>query len=133
MISHRYELTDAQWSQIKHCFPKRCAGRPPKHSNRMMFNAMLWVARSGAPWRDLPERYGNWKSVYTRFSRWRNANLFEAIFEHLTGEPDFEILHLDSTIISAHQHSAGALKKGGAQPKIILDPVVVAKVLSSTL
>ncbi len=112
MSIERYELTDVQWNQIKDLFPEYRTGRPPK-SNRVMFNAILWIARSGAAWRDLPkERYGSWETVYSRFCLWRDTGLLETLFIALNGEADYENLSIDSTIVTAHQQSAGA-KKGG--------------------
>jgi transposase len=111
MIQHRYEITDEQWEQIEFFFPAYTTGRPSKKSNRSMFNAILWVARSGAAWRDLPERYGSWKTAYSRFCKWKESGLLVTIFQALNDEADFENLSIDSTVIRAHQHSAGA-KKG---------------------
>ena len=112
MIPRRYEITDEQWEQIKDLFPPYQTGRPSKLSNRTMFNAFLWIARSGAAWRDLPEeRYGSWKTAYSRFCKWRDSGLLIAIFQALHIEPDFENLSIDSTSIKAHQHSAGAKKR----------------------
>ncbi|WP_177218119.1 IS5 family transposase [Paenibacillus algorifonticola] len=111
MIPRRYEITDEQWEQIKDMFPPYQTGRPSKLSNRTMFNAFLWIARSGAAWRDLPEeRYGSWKTAYSRFCKWRDSGLLIAIFQALHIEPDFENLSIDSTSIKAHQHSAGGKK-----------------------
>ena len=107
----RYELSDEQWDQIGGLFPNYRTGRPPKLNNRTAFNAILWIARSGAAWRDLPEeRYGSWKTVYTRFCNWRDSGLLIMIFQVLQVEPDFETISIDSTSIKAHQHSAGAKK-----------------------
>ena len=92
-MQRRYEISDEQWNKIKHMFPKAKTGRPGKDL-RLMFNAVLWIACSGAPWRDLPERFGSWKTVYSRFCKWRDENL-----------------SIDSTVVKAHQSSAGA-KKG---------------------
>ena len=111
MSQHRYEVEDEQWEQIKDFFPSYTTGRPSKRSNRSMFNAILWIARSGAAWRDLPERYGSWKTAYSRFCKWRDSDLLVTIFQALNDEADFENLSIDSTVIKAHQHSAGA-KKG---------------------
>lgn len=112
MSIERYELTDVQWNQIKDLFPDYRTGRPPKN-NRIMFNAVLWIAKSGAPWRDLPkERYGPWKTVYSRFCLWRDTGLLESLFTALNCEADYENLSIDSTSVTAHQQSAGA-KKGG--------------------
>ena len=79
--------------------------------NRDMLNAILWLARSGAAWRDLPERYGSWETVYTRFKKWDEQHVFEEIFSILSIDADYQDLSLDSTSIKAHEHSAGA-KKG---------------------
>lgn len=106
----RYEVTDEQWEQIKSLFPVYKTGRPPK-DHRFMFNAILWVARSGASWRDLPERYGSWKTVYSRFCKWRDDGTLIRIFQELNEDADFEYVSIDSTMVKAHQHSAGA-KKG---------------------
>jgi transposase len=91
-------------------------GRPSK-DNRLMINAMVWMARSGAPWRDLPERYGPWKTVYSRFRKWIEDGILDNIFRVLSLEAELEELFLDASIVQAHQHSAGA-KKGGLQTKL---------------
>ena len=77
---------------------------------------MVWIARSGAPWRDLPERYGPWETVYSRFRKWINDGILDNIFRVLSLEAELEELSLDASIVQAHQHSAGA-KKGGLQTK----------------
>lgn len=105
----RYEMTDIQWEQIKALFPVAKTGRPGK-DNRMIFNAILWIARSGSAWRDLPERYGSWKTVYSRFCKWRDDGTLLLIFKALNANADYENLSIDSTSIKAHQHSAGANK-----------------------
>ena len=113
----RYEISDEQWNKIKDLLPperKAQGGRPAK-DNRQMLNAMLWIARSGAPWRDLPEYYGPWQSVYTRFRRWEQAGVFDKILEHLTADADQESIIIDSTIVRVHQHGAGA--KGGKKTR----------------
>lgn len=123
-----HELTDEQWNQIKNLFPKYRTGRPPK-SNRTMFNAVLWIARSGAAWRDLPkERYGSWKTVYSRFCLQRDTGLLESLFITLNSKANDENLSIDSTSVTAHQHSAGA-KKGGQIP---LKPNISAEVAADT-
>ena len=75
---------------------------------------MLWIARVGAPWRDLPETFGKWNSVFQRFRRWAVKGVFERVFQFLSGDPDFEYALIDGTIVRVHQHGTGA--KGG--PKI---------------
>ena len=110
MGNKRYELTEEQWNRVKDLIPRSKIGRPPK-DNRLMLNAMLWLASSGAGWQDLPERYGPWKTVYSRFCKWRDDGTFLRIFQELNQDADMENLSLDSTIIKAHPHSAGG-KKG---------------------
>ena len=112
MSIERYEMTDEQWNQIKDLFPNYRRDRPPK-SNRMMFNAVLQIARRGAAWRDLPkERYGSWKTVYSRFCLQCDTGLLELLFSALNYEADYENLSINSTVVTAHQQSTGA-KKGG--------------------
>lgn len=111
MEKRRYELSDEQWHQIEPFFPTYRTGQPSRHDNRTMFNALLYVARSGSPWRDLPAYYLYWKSVYTKFCRWRDNGLLNDLFMALNDDPDLENLMIDSTIVPAHQHSAGS-KKG---------------------
>src|SRR5262245_14655262 len=105
----RYELTDEQWELIEHLLPGR-EGDPGAHGedNRRFVNAVIWVARTGAPWRDLPARFGEWNTVFQRFNRWsKGVRVFQAC-----RLPDLEALLLDSTIIRAHQHAAASQKKG---------------------
>lgn len=109
----RYEVTDEEWGRLERYFvpaPGKKMGRP-RNDNRQMLNGILWIARSGASWRDLPERYGAWSSVYRRFKEWQESGLFQQIFEELTEDADLQDISLDSTYIKAHQASAGA-KKG---------------------
>ena len=113
MSIRRHELTDAQWNLIEPLFPKYRTGRPPKYTNRQLLNAILWICKTGAPWRDLPSYYAPWKTVYTRLSRWHHVEILEDIFIALNDSPNLENLRLDSTVVSAHQHSATA-KKGGS-------------------
>ena len=111
----RRELTDAQWLRIEWlCAGK--AGDKGRHGddNRLFVDAVLWIARAGAPWRDLPPEFGGWNSVFRRFRRWAKTGVWERIFNALMEDPDFEYLIIDSTIVRAHQHAACA-KKGGAR------------------
>ena len=113
-MEKRYEIRDDQWEKIKDLLPperKPQGGRIAK-DNRMMLNAMLWVARSGAPWRDLPEHYGSWKTVYTRFRRWQMAGIWDEILKQVSVSPDLENIMIDATIVRVHQHGVGA--KGGS-------------------
>jgi transposase len=109
----RYELTDQEWNRIAPLLPPEKPNRPgrPSKDNRTMLNAMVWIARSGAPWRDLPERYGPWETVYSRFRKWIEDGYLDSIFRVLSLEAELQELSLDASIVKAHQHSAGA-KKG---------------------
>ena len=108
----RTVLSDAQWDQIKGLVPGKESDRGVTgRDNRLFVEGVLWVARTGAPWRDLPAEFGNWNSVWKRFWRWSKAGVWESLFKALADDPDFEYVMLDSTIVRAHQHAAGA--KGG--------------------
>lgn len=117
MAIHRYEIEDNEWERIRVHIPTAKTGRPPK-DHRQMLNAMLWMARSGAMWEDLPSRYGPWKTVYSRFCKWRDEGVLAAIFAALSMDADYENLCIDSTSIKVHQHAAGA-KKGLPDAKVI--------------
>ena len=106
----RYELSDDEWERIAPLLPGKSSdcGVTAK-DNRQFVNGVLWIARSGAPWRDLPERYGLWNSVYQRFNRWTKAGVWERVFTVLQ-DADDEWLMLDSTTIRAHQQAAGQKK-----------------------
>jgi transposase len=112
----RYELKDADWARLAPLLPGKVgdAGRSAT-DNRLFVNAVLWIARSGAPWRDLPERFGPWNSVYRRFRRWAQKGVWQRVFEAVQ-EPDLDWAMLDSTSVRAHQHAAGQ-KKVAPQPK----------------
>lgn len=107
-MSRRHELTDEQWSAIQHLLPGK-EGDPgvTAKDNRLFVNAVRFVAKTGIPWRDLPERFGPWHNVFQRFNRWCKKGVFARIFEVLR-DPDLELLMLDSSVIRAHQHAAGA-------------------------
>jgi len=110
----RRQLTNAQWRRIERLVPGK-EGDKGRHGedNRLFVDAVLWLVRAGAPWRDLPEQFGKWNSVFQRFRRWAKKGDWERIFNALIENPDFEYLIIDSTIVRAHQHAAGA--KGGAK------------------
>ncbi|CAN7311792.1 IS5 family transposase [Phenylobacterium sp. LjRoot225] len=115
----RLVLSDDQWERIA----PLVIGRPDQkgstgRDNRMFVEGVLWVVRTGSPWRDLPEVFGDWNSVWRRFSRWSAKGIWWRIFEALSNDPDFEYLIVDSTIVRAHQHAAGA-KKGGPEDQAI--------------
>ena len=111
---NRNRLCDDQWARIESLLP----GKPTDPGrtagdNRLFVEAVLWMARAGAPWRDLPPRFGRWNSVYSRFARLTDRGVWRAIFSELARDGDLEELYLDSTIVRAHQRAAGAPKKRG--------------------
>jgi putative transposase len=112
----RRELTDAQWGRIEKLVSGK-DGDKGRHGedNRLFVDAVLWIARTGSPWRDLPDEFGNWNSVFQRFRRWAKTGVWERVFKAMCENPDFEYLLIDSTIVRAHQHAAGA--KGGARSR----------------
>ena len=114
-MRHRHAISDEDWDRIKDLLPGR-AGTPGTRArdNRLFVDAVLWIGKTGAPWRDLPERFGNWNSAFRRFSRWARRGVWQEVFEALQ-DPDLEWLILDSTIIRAHPHASGA-KKGRTAP-----------------
>ena len=111
-MRHRYELNEEEWERVRDFLPGRegHVGVTAK-DNRLFINGVIWIARSGAPWRDLPERYGKWNSVARRFRRWAKSGVWKRVFQELSLEADLEELMIDSTIVRAHQHAAGASKK----------------------
>jgi transposase len=108
----RYALRDDQWERIKDLLPGRegHVGGTAK-DNRLFVEAVLYRYRAGTPWRDLPERFGDFRVIHTRFSRWSRSGVWERVFEVLAADADNEYHMIDSTIVRAHQHSAGAKKK----------------------
>jgi transposase len=112
-IARRYGLRDDQWERIKDLLPGReeTVGVTAR-DNRLFIDAVLYRYRAGIPWRDLPERFGDFRVVHTRFTRWGESGVWEKVFKHLAREADNEYALIDSTIVRAHQHSAGARKKG---------------------
>jgi transposase len=108
----RKNLRDDQWERIANLLPGKPGDRGRSAAdNRLFVEAVLWLARSGAPWRDLPEEFGPWNSVYKRFARWQKRGVWQRVFTELAGDADFEEVFIDSTIIRVHQHAAGAQKK----------------------
>jgi transposase len=114
----RHEVTDEQWEVIQPILPKRTAktGRPPSDP-RLMVNGILWILRTGSPWRDLPERFGPWQTVYDHFAKWRAVGAYDRILEALhirldaDGAIDWDLWCIDGSSVRASRAAAGASKK----------------------
>lgn len=127
----RHELTDREWDLIAPLLPAERGrrARPAKLSNRDFMNAVFFIAKTGVPWRDLPERFGPWKTVHAKFSRWNARQVFDRILKAFTADADDEAAIADSTYVRAHQHAAGG--KGG--PKVsVLDALAEVSLRRST-
>ena len=119
-MPYRGDLTNEQWERLRPLLPpeKPRTGKPNK-GHRAIINGILWKLRTGAPWRDLPERYGPWSTVHSRFRRWRLAGAWDRLFAAVqqqadaAGQVDWAVHFLDGTVVRAHQHAAGA--KGGTR------------------
>ena len=107
----RYEISDEQWEKIRDKLPCQPGYQGKSADNRLFINAVMFVAKCGIPWRDLPERFGNWNTIYVRFRRWAKKGIWQKIFKALA-DRDVTTLLLDSTAVRVHQRP-GALKKQG--------------------
>ena len=108
----RKMLRNDQWKRIEHLLPGKPSDRGvTAKDNRLFVEAVLWILRTGSPWRDLPPPLGDWHNVYTRFSRWGKSGVWQRVIEAVGTQADLQSLLLDSTIVRAHQHAAGAQKK----------------------
>ena len=126
---HRHDISDENWAKIAPHLPGKEGdwGRVAK-DNRKFINAVFWVLRTGAPWRDLPPEMGDWKNTHRRFCRWRDKRIWERLLEQIVDSHDFEWLMIDSTHIKVHPHAAGARggnqdmarSKGGSTPSCTL-------------
>ena len=114
-LSHRrHDISDSVWDLLKPHLPGRVgAWGGQAKDNRQFINAVFWILRTGAPWRDLPPDYGCWSNTHRRFIRWRDKGMWEKLLEKLVNEPDFEWLMIDSSHSKVHPHASGA--KGGNQ------------------
>jgi transposase len=110
-------LTDQQWSLIEpHCLGKKSDPGRSGTDNRMFVEGILWIARTGSPWRDLPAEFGKWNTAFRRYRDWAKADVFSRIFEALSGDPDMEYAMVDATIVKVHRHGHGA--KGGLKARL---------------
>ena len=115
-------MTDAAWARIEPVLPAGRGRGGQWRDHRQVINAILWKLRTGAPWRDLPERYGPWKTAHERLRRWSADGTWDRILDHVVVKDDAVgkvewVFSVDSSSVRAHQHAAGARKKGGAGPR----------------
>jgi putative transposase len=116
-VMERLVLGDDQWKRMSaHIIGTERTRGSSGRDNRMFVEGVLWIARTGSPWRDLPEVFGAWNSVFRRFSRWAAKGVWDRVFATMSDDPDFEYLIIDSTIVRAHQHAAGAKKRLRIKP-----------------
>jgi transposase len=106
----RYDLTDFEWSVIEPLVPMDRRGPKPR-DNRRVLNGIFWVLRTGAPWRDLPERYGPYTTAYNRFNRWRKAGIWDRLMDAVVKAHDGKVQMIDSSIVRVHQHASGVKKR----------------------
>lgn len=106
----RYDLTDFEWSVIEPLLPMDRRGPKPKN-NRQILNGIFWILRAGAPWRDLPERYGPYTTAYNRFNRWRKAGIWDRLMDAVVKAHDGRVQMIDSSIVRVHQHASGVKKR----------------------
>jgi transposase len=116
----RTVLTDAQWEKMApHCLGKASDPGRSGGDNRLFLEAVLWKARTNSPWRDLPEGFGNWNTVFKRFDDWSRKGVFEKLFDAVSDDPDMEYAMIDATIVPVHRHGHGAkdpMMSGGQRP-----------------
>jgi transposase len=117
----RFILTDAQWERMEPV----CLGKPSDPgrtggNNRLFVEAVLWIARTGSPWWDLPLLFGKWNTVFKRFRDWVKADVFKRLFDAVSDDPDMEYAMVDATIVKVHRHGQGA--KGGLKVRLLAAP-----------
>lgn len=123
-MEKRLILTDAQWMKIEPlCSGKSSDCGQTAADNRLFIEAVLWIVRTGSPWRDLPGIFGNWNSIYQRYRRWVKADRFLKIFQALNTVADKEYIMIDGTIVKVHRHGQGA--KGGLKIRLSANPKAV--------
>ena len=120
----RKYLSDSQWKRMKTLLPgkKSDCGVTAK-DNRLFVEAVLWIARTGSPWRDMPAEFGNWHRIYVRYSRWCQKGVWKEVFEKLADDPDLEYLMVDGSIVRVHQHGAAKKRNVTNRPKADLAAV----------
>ncbi len=120
---HRHALTEEQWRRLQAVLPKQKAGPPATLGDRLFIEAVLFRAKTGMPWRDLPERFGPWKSVYNRFDNWAKKGRWELIFKALQLEVDEVGSIVDGSVVRAHQDASGGKGGSRAMPSVVLPEV----------
>jgi transposase len=115
----RFDLSDAEWSVIRPLLPNKPRG-VARVDDRRVINGIFYVLRTGSPWRDLPERYGPYTTVYNRFNRWAKDGVWVKVFEALAARSPGSMALIDSSIIRAHQHAAGGKKGARITPSVVL-------------
>ena len=121
MLQDRFLLSDHQWRLIEpYCFGKKSDPGRTGNNTRLFLEAVLWIARTGAPWRDLPSEFGKWNSVFARFRHWVKRGVFHNIFKALSADSDFEYTMIDGTVCKVHRHGQGA--KGGLAVRLSENP-----------
>jgi transposase len=117
----RFVLTDAQWAKMEpHCLGKPTDPGRTGMDGRLLLEAVLWIARTSSPWRDLPSAFGKWNTVFKRYREWVKADVFAKIFAAVSDEPDLECAMVDGTIVKVHRHGQGA--KGGLKARPSASP-----------
>jgi transposase len=106
----RYDLTDFEWSVVEPLLPMDRRGPKPRN-NRQILSGMFYILRTGCPWRDLPERYGPYTTVYNRFNRWRKAGIWDRMMDAIVKAHDGKVQMIDSSIVRVHQHASGVKKR----------------------
>jgi transposase len=106
----RYDLTDFEWSVIQPLLPRKRRGVKPQN-NRRVLNGIFWVLRAGAPWRDMPERYGPYTTAYNRFDRWRKAGIWDRLMDAIVKAHGGRVQMIDSSLVRVHQHASGVKKR----------------------
>lgn len=130
----RWVLNDEQWNRLKDLLP----GKPSDpgvtaRDNRRFVEAVLWIGRTGSPWRDLPPAFGSWHTTFTRFARWTKTGVWERVFRAVSTERDVEEVMLDSTAARAHHPAAGARKKTAHRLWVVLAGASAQKSMRSSM
>ncbi|GLW71392.1 transposase [Kitasatospora phosalacinea] len=123
----RHELSDAEWAVLSRFLPSSGTAGRPRSDDRVVLNGIVWKLRTGSAWRDVPERYGSWQTLYTRFRRWALDGTFSRILKQVQAEKDAAgdidwLVSVDSTIVRAHQHAAGGKKGHSIRTKRVITP-----------